>query len=131
MLSRIVLTSLALVLAGMYAVRAAGADQETADCCVAMANKDHAACCKDAANNSCPMMAKDAEFGSCPMATKATSRPAKVTVYTCPMDPEVVSNKPGKCPKCGMNLVPRQQEPKAAKKPADKSGSESGHTHNH
>jgi hypothetical protein len=27
------------------------------------------------------------------------------TVYTCPMHPEVVSDKPGKCPKCGMTLV--------------------------
>ncbi len=26
--------------------------------------------------------------------------------YTCPMHPEVVTDKPGKCPKCGMNLVP-------------------------
>ena len=25
--------------------------------------------------------------------------------YTCTMHPEVVSNKPGKCPKCGMDLV--------------------------
>ncbi|MBM3333144.1 efflux RND transporter periplasmic adaptor subunit [Candidatus Sumerlaeota bacterium] len=25
-------------------------------------------------------------------------------VYTCPMHPEVVSNKPGQCPKCGMDL---------------------------
>ena len=25
--------------------------------------------------------------------------------YTCPMHPEVISNKPGKCPKCGMTLV--------------------------
>ncbi|KKT78442.1 MAG: Copper-transporting P-type ATPase [Microgenomates group bacterium GW2011_GWB1_44_8] len=24
--------------------------------------------------------------------------------YTCPMDPDVVSDKPGKCPKCGMDL---------------------------
>lgn len=32
--------------------------------------------------------------------------------YTCPMHPEVVQDKPGKCPKCGMNL-----EPKGDKKP--------------
>jgi hypothetical protein len=25
--------------------------------------------------------------------------------YTCPMHPEVVQNSPGKCPKCGMDLV--------------------------
>ena len=27
--------------------------------------------------------------------------------YTCPMHPEVISDKPGSCPKCGMNLVPQ------------------------
>lgn len=27
-------------------------------------------------------------------------------LYTCPMDPDVISEKPGKCPKCGMDLVP-------------------------
>lgn len=26
-------------------------------------------------------------------------------IYTCPMHPEVKSEKPGRCPKCGMNLV--------------------------
>ena len=25
--------------------------------------------------------------------------------YTCSMHPEVISNNPGKCPKCGMDLV--------------------------
>lgn len=25
--------------------------------------------------------------------------------YTCSMHPEVVSDKPGKCPKCGMELI--------------------------
>lgn len=29
------------------------------------------------------------------------------TEYTCPMHPEVISNEPGNCPKCGMDLEPR------------------------
>ncbi len=28
------------------------------------------------------------------------------TVYTCPMHPEVITEQPGNCPKCGMKLVP-------------------------
>lgn len=31
--------------------------------------------------------------------------------YTCPMHPEVVQNEPGQCPKCGMNLEPREVQP--------------------
>jgi hypothetical protein len=30
------------------------------------------------------------------------------TVYTCAMHPEVRSDKPGTCPKCGMKLMPEQ-----------------------
>ena len=30
------------------------------------------------------------------------------TQYVCPMHPEVVSDEPGSCPKCGMDLVPRE-----------------------
>jgi hypothetical protein len=28
-------------------------------------------------------------------------------VYTCPMHPDVQMQAPGRCPKCGMNLVPK------------------------
>lgn len=38
--------------------------------------------------------------------TKTTdSTETSKVVYTCPMHPEVISDKPGKCPKCGMDLV--------------------------
>ncbi len=42
-----------------------------------------------------------------PMKTRPAppSKPA-ATVFSCPMHPEVRSNSPGKCPKCGMNLEP-------------------------
>ena len=42
-------------------------------------------------------------------------KPAKVQ-YTCTMHPEVLSDKPGKCPKCGMTLVKKTDK----KKPAEK-----------
>ena len=32
--------------------------------------------------------------------------PATV-LYTCPMHPEVTSSEPGRCPKCGMKVVPK------------------------
>jgi hypothetical protein len=35
---------------------------------------------------------------------QSTAPAAKAGKYTCPMHPEVVSDTPGKCPKCGMNL---------------------------
>ncbi len=37
-------------------------------------------------------------------------------VYTCPMHPEVRSDRPGNCPKCGMALEPLQPSPAVASK---------------
>ncbi len=34
--------------------------------------------------------------------------------YTCTMHPEVLSDKPGKCPKCGMALVKKEASKKKA-----------------
>lgn len=40
-------------------------------------------------------------------APPAERKPA-ATIYTCPMHPEVTSDKPGTCPKCGMALVKKK-----------------------
>jgi hypothetical protein len=42
-------------------------------------------------------------------ATQAGSSDRPLT-YTCPMHPEVQSAEPGKCPKCGMKLVPKKDD---------------------
>jgi DNA-directed RNA polymerase subunit RPC12/RpoP len=34
---------------------------------------------------------------------------ANSKVYSCPMHPEVVSDHPGNCPKCGMKLVAKEK----------------------
>jgi len=43
-----------------------------------------------------------------PLKTTPVTKP----LYTCPMHPEVISDQPGQCPKCGMNLVPVNNRPK-------------------
>lgn len=37
----------------------------------------------------------------------ASATPAAGQKFTCTMHPEVVKDEPGKCPKCGMKLVPK------------------------
>ncbi len=37
----------------------------------------------------------------------------KEMVYTCPMHPEVQKTEPGKCPGCGMDLIPKKADPHA------------------
>lgn len=66
-----------------------------------------------------------AAFYTCPMHPDVKSDKAgkcpkcgmdltKIKTYSCPMHPEVTSNKPGKCGKCGMDLT--------EVKPKDKKG---------
>lgn len=45
--------------------------------------------------------------------------------YTCPMHPEVVKDEPGKCPKCGMNLVLVENTVTSKHEPSEH------HSHNH
>jgi len=49
--------------------------------------------------------------------------------YTCPMHPDVISDKPGECPKCGMDLEvkdPKKDDDKDEKKDEKK---DQGHNH--
>lgn len=60
----------------------------------------------------CPMggdkdKAATAKSGACPTGGDKAGKPATSAkaAYGCPMDAAVKSDKPGKCPKCGMALV--------------------------
>src|SRR4030042_3483072 len=64
----------------------------------------------------CPMKCEGEKTynhaGDCPVCgmhlKKIITATETGTIYTCPMHPEVRSNKPGSCPKCGMDLVPEK-----------------------
>jgi rubrerythrin len=49
-----------------------------------------------------------ADLPAPPPETSPVPAPAPMTLYTCPMasHADVVADKPGRCPKCGMDLVP-------------------------
>jgi hypothetical protein len=62
------------------------------------------------------------------VSTTPATRPVAATVYTCPHHPEVVSNEPGVCPKCGMRLQPKAAD--ATTSPAASESREHGdHSH--
>lgn len=60
------------------------------------------------------------------------SKPQSQITYTCPMHPEVTSDKPGRCPKCGMDLVEKEDhqhaivEDQKEQQPVLKRNSENG-----
>jgi DNA-directed RNA polymerase subunit RPC12/RpoP len=40
--------------------------------------------------------------------TEAMPATEKITIYTCPMHPEVLQHDQGRCPDCGMRLIPKE-----------------------
>jgi hypothetical protein len=44
----------------------------------------------------------------CSGGEQPTAKGEKTSRYTCPMHAEVVQDKPGSCPKCGMKLVEKK-----------------------
>jgi hypothetical protein len=60
-------------------------------------------------------MEMSGKMGQCSMMNKSMKSStmknsnSMATVYTCPMHPEVTSDKAGKCPKCGMDLVKKSK----------------------
>jgi membrane fusion protein, copper/silver efflux system len=55
-------------------------------------------------------MEKMPEMDHSKLDSKAPDKSILKRIYTCPMHPEIISDKPGSCPKCGMNLVLQKAE---------------------
>ena len=57
-------------------------------------------------------------FGACTawsMGKRQRSTQAKHNEYSCPMHPQITSDKPGNCSICGMALVKKDSDSKATK----------------
>ena len=56
----------------------------------------------------CMMMGGMNDMNKSGSKEKNDSKTKQAVVYTCSMHPDVTSDKPGKCPKCGMDLIEKK-----------------------
>ncbi len=56
--------------------------------------------------DNCSMMNMETKVTT--TTTTTTKKHSNTILYTCPMHPEIIRDKPGKCPKCGMTLVKKK-----------------------
>ena len=63
------------------------------------------------------LQAQDMPGMKMPMQKNKSKQAGNKVTYTCVMHPEIHSDKPGNCPKCGMKLI--KEKPKAAAKPVE------------
>lgn len=60
-----------------------------------------------------------------PAMSQAAPEPAPADYYyTCPMHPQIVKDKPGQCPICGMTLVKKEGNPPGTASPGKNSGTD-------
>ena len=71
---------------------------------------DHPGDCPICGMRLVPVEQGEGQAGTLPGADRGTPTTAVTAGYVCPMHPEVTSDKPGQCPKCGMDLVPAKGE---------------------
>ena len=55
-----------------------------------------------------PLIACEKSTPPAPESKSAAPASSAGSHYVCPMDPDVTSDKPGRCPKCGMELIPEK-----------------------
>ena len=56
------------------------------------------------------LLAGTATFAQTKKSSTHSHHSTSAQKYTCTMHPEIVRSKPGKCPKCGMALVPMKKK---------------------
>jgi len=66
-----------------------------------------------------------------PERTRPPAQQGQSVTYTCPMHPEIRQQGPGKCPKCGMALVPEGKTDGNSEKGSDLNPKEGADETNH